>query len=106
VSLVVFSALVFWACVFGIYFASQGLTPSEFFLGRYEPLPNDLGDWKETSSASDLIREERFVVPESGASKGRLLHQVRYRDARTHAIVRIEAEAPVRRRRLGRGSRR
>lgn len=97
---VVLTALLFWVCVFSIFFTSQGVTPIEFFFGRYEPLPEDLDIWKVTASDLEkaLVREERLISPHAAA--GYLLRQVRYRDAATQTIVRVEAEQRVPRRRV------
>jgi len=104
---VVAVALIFWASVFMIYFTSQGTTPIDFFLGRYE-LPPELGSWKEAGVDAErgLIREERCLLPDGRANAGYLVRQVRYRDRATLAIVRVEPEQKLPRRRVGRaGSR-
>ena len=95
-------ALLFWVCVFAVYFTSAGIAPSEFFLGRFEPLPADLGSWKKLGidAQSGLDREERRLLPEGRRKASYLLLQVRYRDPTTGEIVRIDAERRVRRPRL------
>lgn len=107
--LVVFIALLFWAGVFTIYLTAQGTTPLEFLFGRYEPLPDDLGKWRTTtepgeeragSEARDLVREERLLLPDGRAGAAYLLRQVRYRDAVTGEVVRVEPEGRERRRRV------
>lgn len=96
---VVVVALLFWACVFMIYFTAMSTTPSEFFLGRYEPPPADLGSWKgKGTSREGLLEEERYLMPEARA--GYLLQQVRYRDPVTRQIVQVDAERRVPRRRV------
>jgi hypothetical protein len=102
---VVAVALLFWACVFMVYFTSLGTTPVEFFLGRYAPPPADLGIWKEAPPEHGLACEERYLLPEGGAKAGYLLRQVRYRDPTTGAIVRVDPEQRVPRRRVGRAGR-
>ncbi len=99
---VVLVALLFWACVFLVYFTMQGTTPLEYLLGRFEPLPSDLGSWKECGidPATGLVREERFVLPGGRPSSRQLLHQVRYRDPSKRSIERIGPEVRVRRRRI------
>ena len=99
---VVLTALLFWVCVFAVYFTSQGTTPGEFLFGKYEPLPDDVGTWKEANGdqVPSLVREERLLLPGGRAGTGHLLHQVRYRDPATREIVRVEPERRVRRRRL------
>lgn len=84
-----------------IFFAAQGTTPWDFFLGGFEPPPPDLGVWKESGAgeASSLLREERFLFPQGDETSSTLLHQVRYRDRATQEIVRVEPERRVRRRR-------
>jgi hypothetical protein len=100
---VVAVALLFWVSVFLIYFTSAKTTPLEFFLGRYEPPPDDLGIWKDVRVEPDgLIREERSLLPGGGTNASYLLQQVRYRDPVTRAIVRVEPERRVPRRRTGR----
>jgi len=98
---VVLAALLFWGAVFVIFFASQGTTLSEFFLGRYEPLPPDLRIWKRSGidERTGLLREERLLLPGDDPGARRLLHQVRYRDPVTHEIVRVEPERRLPRRR-------
>ncbi len=98
---VVAVAMVFWIGVFMVYFTAQGTTPLEHFFGEYEPLPGDLGHWRETGvdEKTGLLREERRLSPE-GASRGYLLVQVRYREPSTGAIVRVEPEQRAPRRRV------
>jgi hypothetical protein len=98
---VVLAALLFWGAVFTVYFTMQGTTLLEFLFGRYEALPPDLGAWREleTNSETGLIREERLLLPNGEPSSGWLLHQVRYRELATRAIVLVEPERRVRRRR-------
>jgi hypothetical protein len=98
-------ALIFWASVFMIYLTSAGTTPLDFFLGRYE-VPPDLGTWKEQGLDSEvgLIREERRLLPQGHANASYLIGQVRYRDPTTRAIVRIDAEQRLPRRRVGRSA--
>jgi hypothetical protein len=85
-----------------VFFTSQGTTPVEFFLGRYEPLPTDLGVWKEVGvdGATGLLREERCLLPPGRPDAGFHLHQVRYRDPKTNAISHVGPETRVRRRRV------
>lgn len=98
-------AVLFWVGVFLAYFASQGKSPLDHFLGSYEPLPDDLGQWRVVPPSgadepSTSIREERFLLPEGRSGAGHLLHQVRYRDRTTGDIVRTEPESRVARRRI------
>ena len=98
---VVLTALVFWIGVFMVYFTSQGMSPLEHFFGRYEPLPDDLGAWKERGidEQSGLLREERLLLP-PGSTPRYLLLQARYRNPETREIVRVEPEDRVPRRRV------
>ncbi len=103
--LVVGVALLFWTCVFMVYFTQAGTTPLEFFLGRYEPLPPDLGTWKEAGLTDDgSRREERRLLPDGRVDASYLLLQVRYRHPTTGAIVRSDPEKRLPRRRVGRGA--
>jgi hypothetical protein len=103
---VVAVAVLFWICVFMIYFTSAETTPMEFFLGRYELPPADLGTWKGAGvDSAGLLREERWLLPEGRARAGYLLRQARYRHPTTGAIVRVEPERRVPRRRVGRSAR-
>ncbi len=76
-------------------------------IGVLEPLPPDVGKWKEDSesaegraaSAEGLVREARHFFYETS---GKLVRQVRYRNATTNEIVRTDPEEPVKRRRLRR----
>lgn len=98
---VVTIALLFWASVFVIYSTSISTTPLEFFFGRFEPPPQDLGHWKSAGTSSDgLLREQRQLLPEGRAGASYLLQQVRYRDPSTQLIVRVEPERRLRRRRV------
>ena len=98
---VVAAALLFWVCVFMVYFTAAGTTPREFFFGRYEPPPHDLGRWREVGidPEAELLREERYLLPD-GRSSSYLLQQVRFRDPTTRKIVRIEPEKRIARRRV------
>ena len=99
---VVLIAFLFWVGVFLVYFTAQGLTPGEFFFGRYEPLPVDLGSWRDLGldAESGLLREERLLLPGDRPKAGYLLRQVRLRDPVTRSIVRVEPELRVPRRRV------
>jgi len=99
---VVFAALVFWAGVFLVFFASQGTTPLEFLFGKFEPLPDDLNQWHEAGvePGSSLVREQRLVLPAGRSDGPILLRQSRYRDPSTGQIVRVAPEERVRRRRI------
>ena len=78
--------------------------------GKLEALPDDLGKWKVDADSSagreahseGLIREVRYFYhePQGFAGSGRLVLQVRYRDASTKKIARIEPERTVERRRV------
>ena len=100
---VVFAALLFWACLFAIYFAAQGISPIELFLGALEPYDSRLGQWQTTGSdpQSGLTREQRLLLPDDRQRSPYLVRQVRYRDATTAEIVRIEPPGRVPRRRTG-----
>ena len=98
---VVAAALLFWVCVFMVYFTAAGTTPREFFFGAYEPPPPDLGRWKEVAAdaATGLLREERCLLPDGERSRY-FVRQARYRDPLTRKIVRIEPEKRLPRRRV------
>lgn len=78
-------------------------------LGKLEALPEDVGKWKVDESSEQakaardqgLIREERLWFDAEGGAfgGGRLLRQVRYRDAETRRIERVEPDQPVKRQR-------
>jgi len=99
---VVLTALLFWGAVFIVYFTMQGTTFLEFLLGRHEPLPGDLGRWREVGvdSRTGLLREERLLLPSDQLNARWLLHQVRHRDPATRAIVEVDPERRIRRRRV------
>jgi hypothetical protein len=101
---VVLAALIFWICIFLIYFAAQGVSPLEFFAGHYEPHDPELGRWKETGRDEDsgLVREQRLLLPDGRESAAHLLLQVRYRDPETRQISAVEPAQRVPRRRVGR----
>lgn len=99
---VVAVALLFWACVFMVYFTSVDTTPLEFFFGRFEPPPVSLGVWTAVGvdASSGQLREERWLLQGGRPRAGYLLHQVRYRDVATGSILRVEPERRVRRKRV------
>jgi hypothetical protein len=79
-------------------------------LGVLEPLPDDVGKWRvdEHSTAGKaalergLKREERLFFEEGQGvlAQGRLLRQVRYRNAQSNAIEDVEPDQPVKRKRI------
>ena len=99
---VVFTALVFWAAMFGIFFTSQGSSAREFFFGRYEAPPDHLNTWLDVGieQASGLLRQERLLFPNGRQDGPFLLRQVRYRDPSSKQIVRVSPEERVPRRRV------
>lgn len=99
---VVICALLFWGAVFLIYFTSQGTTPTEFFFGRFEPLPEGLGTWRQVGiePQTGLLREERSLLPDGQATAAHLVRQVRLRDPATRAIVGTEPDERIPRRRI------
>jgi len=74
-------------------------------LGVLEPLPSDVGKWKEdreseaakSALGEGLVREVRHYFYETSS---RLVRQVRYRNAVTNEIVRSEPDEAVKRRRV------
>ena len=73
--------------------------------GKLEPLPQDLGVWKEDTDSPAAIaaqkeglkREQRFFFEES---RQRLLKQGRYRSLGTNEVVKVDRDEVVKRRRL------
>jgi hypothetical protein len=74
-------------------------------LGVLEPLPADVGKWRQDhdsdagkrAAGEGLVREVRHFYYETN---GRLVLQVRYKSRETGEIVRAEPEEAVRRRRV------
>ncbi len=74
-------------------------------IGVLEPLPEDVGKWKEDheseaakqAAAEGLVREVRHFHYETS---GRLVRQARYKSRATGEIVRTEPEEAVKRRRV------
>jgi len=74
-------------------------------IGVLEPLPADVGKWKEDpdsdagkrAAAEGLVREVRHFHYEAS---GRLVRQVRYRSRESGEIVRTEPDEGVKRRRV------
>lgn len=99
---VVFTALVFWAAMFATFFTSQGTSALEFLLGRFEPPPDHLNVWRDIGieQPSGLLRQERLLFPHGRQNARFFLRQVRYRDPLSNAIVRIDPEERVPRRRI------
>jgi hypothetical protein len=76
-------------------------------LGVLEPLPPDVGQWKEEPEASAPIRAgepvlKREVRTYFDEAHNRLLRQVRYRSLDTDEIVRVDPDQVVKRRRVRR----
>lgn len=79
-------------------------------LGVLEALPEDVGKWRLDESsvegkaavAAGRKREERLFFEEGAGvlAQGRLVRQVRYRNAASNAIEEVEPDQPVRRRRI------
>jgi len=79
-------------------------------LGVLEPLPEDVGKWKldevspEGKAALDRgrKREERLFFEERQGllAQGRLVRQVRYRNALSNAIEEVLPDQPVKRKRI------
>jgi hypothetical protein len=79
-------------------------------LGILEPLPDNIGQWTvdESSPAGKaalergLKREERLFFEEAQGllSQGRLVRQVRYRNAASNAIEEVEPDQTVKRKRI------
>lgn len=90
--------------VYVLFFLTHVPGATEERLGELEPLPPDLGCWKtdedspqaQEARAEGLVREERLLLQEG---ERRLIKQVRYRDAQTRAIVRIEPQELIVRKR-------
>ena len=95
--------------IYLLFFLNNVPGAMEERLGVYEALPPDVGQWSVDSDSEQgrlaavegLRREVRTFFEES---KGRLLRQVRYRNAETNAIVRVEPDEVMRRRRVRRPS--
>jgi hypothetical protein len=70
-------------------------------MGVLEELPADIGKWKvdasQKAAADGLVRETRHYFYEA---TGKLVFQVRYKHPDTGEIVRVDPEAPVKRRRI------
>jgi hypothetical protein len=100
-SAVVAAALLFWVCVFGIYFTAQGISPADFFFGAFVPHDPELARWRaiSTDPASGLVREERLLLPEGNPTSRYLERQVRHRDPATERVVLVEPPSKVRRER-------
>lgn len=72
-------------------------------LGVLEPLPPQMGEWveQEARSSDGFVVERRYLNPEStGFSGPKILLQVRYRDAETREIVRVDPEQVIKRKRV------
>ncbi|HMR11891.1 MAG TPA: hypothetical protein PKA88_39180 [Polyangiaceae bacterium] len=83
-------------------------------LGKLDPLPERIGEWVseldpegKSRAAPGEVREVRYLFdPDAGfLAAGKLTRQVRYRDAKTNAILRTEPDAQVVRKRRRGGSR-
>jgi hypothetical protein len=104
VFLIVIAALAVGVYLLVVFKNVPGAVEERF--GALEPLPDDLGTWKEdagseasrAAQAEGLKREVRTFL-----DQGKLLRQARYRDAATGEIVRADEDQVVRRRRIKSG---
>lgn len=72
--------------------------------GALEPLPMDVGSWKDDTDSAEALaaqkeglkREVRFFFEEG---RQRLLKQARYRSLTTNEVVKVEPDEVVKRRR-------
>lgn len=85
----------------------MGLVPGlkEARFGVLEPLPPLLGQWQQDAEHSGAepgeLREVRYLFEEGGfLGAGKLVRQVRFRDAQTHRIVRVARDEIVKRQRV------
>lgn len=91
--------------VYLLFFLTHVPGATEERLGELEPVPDDLGRWLvdtetpegQAARSEGLLREKRLLLQEGGK---RFIKQVRYRNAETREIVRIEREELVPRKRL------
>ena len=104
--LLLFVALLI-ATLYFFVFANEVPEVARERLGEPAQEPDDLGQWKQdqdspaalAAAAEGLVREERVVRSTAGGwGSGRLVLQVRFRSLANGAIVRVEAERPLRRR--------
>jgi len=89
--------------VYLLFIFSQVPGAAEQRLGVLEALPQDLGQWKNDGQTEDgLVREVRHIFHEGSGlfSQGKLIRQVRYRDAKSSEIVKVEPEQVIKRRRI------
>jgi hypothetical protein len=79
-------------------------------LGVLEPLPDDVGKWRVDEHSAEgkaalergRKREERLFFEEGQGvlARGRLVRQVRYRNASSNAIEEVEPDQLVKRKRI------
>lgn len=79
-------------------------------LGVLEPLPDDVGKWRVDEHSPEGMaalergrkREERLFFEEGQGvfARGRLVRQVRYRNASSNAIEEVEPDQLVKRKRI------
>jgi hypothetical protein len=96
--------------VYVLFIFSQVPGAKEERLGVLEPLPSDLGKWLPDESSPEAAdaaahgqrREVRTLYEEAFGlfSSGRFVRQVRYRNAETNEIERVEPDQVFRRRRI------
>lgn len=96
--------------IYVLFIFSQVPGAAEERLGVLEPLPADLGKWitdesspeAERAAAEGLRREVRTLYEEASGlfSSGHFVRQVRYRNAKTNAIERVEPDQVIKRRRI------
>ena len=79
-------------------------------LGRYEALPEDVGQWRADDESSEGkaaleqgLRREVRLWHETGSGllqRERLVQQVRYRNLWSNSIERVEPDLPLKRKRV------
>lgn len=93
------------ATLYVVLFVKEVPGFAEQRFGKLEELPADVGQWKtdseseeaRTAESSGLLREVRHWWD---SDRAKLLLQVRFRDAKTKEIVRVDPDVIVKRRRV------
>src|SRR6478609_2262953 len=73
--------ILFWAGVFYVTLAAQGVSIADFLWGQRTALPADLGRWVDVGVGDDgRIRQERRLLPTGHGDPSCLILQVRFVD--------------------------
>jgi hypothetical protein len=89
--------VLFWLLIFFVIFRALGISGTDLIRGSLQPLPADLGQWREpvVEVEGEPLRQERWLLPPGQENPSYFLVQVRFLDPETAEIVRVVPERRV-----------